>query len=246
MDAWTTARPNAFVEGVGTNAPNLPEFNSARTAMKTTRLHVAVVFLTCLLAWMPLRADSISLSDASIVNSRGLLAFYYVKDIDRRLIVINELTGRRHSVRLESPVFSPFWDEEKLFVVEVSGVMREFRIERENLEAGPVENISEALVRWAEYDRHNRRLYLIETIVDNETQRVFYQLVALDFPTRSKLWSSKLEEAGLIRFTDTYVAVLGQRMLQVFDLKGSRMKSKSKTDLPDSEKLGPTPFEWTP
>ena len=145
-----------------------------------------------------------------------MLAFVYNQTNDHRLVVIDEKNRRRYEAPLKQAKSAPFWEEGKVYVVDVSGNAQGFSISSDRLVAEKEETISAAVVRTAEYVRSQHRLYLIRTGWDDQ-HKIFYELLAIDFPARKTLWTKRIDDPGLLRIMERYVCVTGLKLVQVFN-----------------------------
>ena len=71
-------------------------------------------------------------------------------------------------------------------------------------------------MRTTEYVRSQHRLYLIRTGWDDQ-HKIFYELLAIDFPARKTLWTKRIDDPGLLRIMERYVCVTGLKLVQVFN-----------------------------
>jgi hypothetical protein len=170
-------------------------------------------------AWpLGVLAGGCAVSDGSQLPSDNgcLLAFAYNQAGDERLVVIDEKNDRRYEARLGSPRLAPFWEGGKVYVIATSGSLQGFSIGSGKLVPEKAETISAGVVRTAEYSRGQRRLYLIRTAWDTQ-QKIFYELVAMDFPARKTLWTKRVDDPGLLRIMEGYVCVAGLKLVEVFN-----------------------------
>jgi hypothetical protein len=163
-------------------------------------------------------AGGVAVSDGSELPSHDgcMLAFVYNQTNDHRLVVIDEKLRRRYEAPLENSRMAPFWEGGKIYVVAHSGTIQGFSIGADKLVPEKVETISAGVVRTSEYSRSQHRLYLIRTGYDNE-HTVFYDLQAIDFPTRKTLWTKRIDDPGSLRIMDEYVCVTGLKLVQLFN-----------------------------
>jgi hypothetical protein len=174
--------------------------------------------LACVLATGRTMGGACAVSDASEMPSAEgcMLAFTYNQTDDHRLVVIDETNRHRYEAPLKESQYPPFWEDGKVYVVNVSGVLQGFRISSDKLLAEKEETISAAaIVREIAYNRSQRRLYLIRTGYDNQ-RNVLYDLLALDFPSRKTIWTKRIDEAGVLRVFEPYICIMGQKLVQVF------------------------------
>ena len=159
-----------------------------------------------------------AVSDGSVLPSDAgcMLAFVYNQTNDHRLVVIDEKNRRRYEAPLDRSRIAPFWEGGKVYVVGHSGSIQGFTIGSDRLIKGKVGTISAAVVFTAEYARSQHHLYLIRTGSDDQ-QKIFYELLAVDFPARKTLWTKRIDDPGLLRIMDQYVCVTGLTLVQVFN-----------------------------
>jgi len=159
-----------------------------------------------------------AVSDGSELPSDDgcMLAFVYNQTDDHRLVVIDEKNRRRYEAPLKQAKQAPFWEGGKVYVVDVSGSVQGFSIGPDRLVAEKVETLSAGVVRATEYVRSQHRLYLIRTGWDDQ-HKIFYELLAIDFPARKTLWTKRIDDPGLLRITERYVCVMGLKLIQVFN-----------------------------
>ena len=159
-----------------------------------------------------------AVSDGSVLPSNDgcMLAFVYNQTNDHRLVVIDEKSRRRYEAPLKQAKTAPFWEGGKVYVLDISGSVQGFSIGSDRLVAEKEETISAGLVRTTEYVRSQSRLYLIRTGWDDQ-RKIFYELLAINFPARKTLWTKRIDDPGLLRIYDPYVCVVGGKLVQVFN-----------------------------
>jgi len=159
-----------------------------------------------------------AVSDGSELPSNDgcMLAFVYNQTDDHRLVVIDEKDRRRYEAPLKQAKPAPFWEGGKVYVIDVSGSVQGFSIGSDRLVAEKEETISASVVRTAEYVHSQHRLYLIRTGWDDQ-HKIFYELLAIDFPARKTLWTKRIDDPGLLRIMERYVCVTGLKLVQVFN-----------------------------
>jgi len=159
-----------------------------------------------------------AVSDGSVLPSDDgcMLAFVYNQTNDHRLVVIDEKNRRRYEAPLKKAKTAPFWEGGKVYVLDISGSVQGFSIGSDSLVSEKEETISAGLVRTAEYIRSQSRLYLIRTGWDGQ-RKIFYELLAIDFPVRKTLWTKRIDDPGLLRIYAPYVCVVGGKLVQVFN-----------------------------
>jgi hypothetical protein len=146
-----------------------------------------------------------------------MLAYVYNQTEDHRLVVIDEKSRHRYEAPLKEANTAPFWEGGRIYSVDVTGVVRGFRIGSDKLVAEKEEAIAEHTVAHIGYDRSQHRLYLIQVEWSDEQKSFFYELSAIDFPARKSLWTKRIDEPGLLRIIRPYVCVTGLRLVQVFN-----------------------------
>ncbi len=158
------------------------------------------------------------MSDGSMLPSYDgcMLAFVYNQTNAHRLVVIDEKTRRRYEAPLESSRMAPFWEGGKVYVLDRDGSIQGFIVGADRLIPEKVETVTAEVVRTAEYSRSQHRLYLIRTFWDGQ-RKLLYELSAIDFPARKKLWTKEIDDPGLLRMMEGYVCVTGRNLVQVFN-----------------------------
>jgi hypothetical protein len=148
-----------------------------------------------------------------------LLAFVYNQKDDERLVVVDEKNHRHYEAPLKRGGLEPFWEGGKVYVVDHYGSLQGYTIGSDRLVAEKEEtisNISTGVVRHVAYDRGESRLYLIRTRSDDQ-HKIFYELSAIDFPTRKTLWTKRIDDPGSLTIREPYVCVMGLKLVQVFN-----------------------------
>lgn len=186
-------------------------------ANRTTR-YFAFVFVLCAMGTVRATAGNCAVSDGSLLPSEAgcKLAFVYNQEGDHRLVVLDEKNRRRYEAPLDEAKMAPFWEDEKVYVLDVSGSLQEFSISANKLIPGKKENICPAVVRESAYVRSQHRLFVIRTIFDSQ-RNISYELSAIDFPTRKNLWTKRIDDPGLINVMDQYVCVMGLKLAEVYN-----------------------------
>jgi hypothetical protein len=182
---------------------------------------IALALLICTVGSVRTMGGLIAVSDGSTLPSEDgcLLAFAYNQKAADRLVVSDEKNHRHYEAPLNRSKLAPFWARGRVYVIDHFGSLRGFTISSNRLVAGKEETISTistGVVYCAEYDRSQSRLYLIRTGRDDQ-DKIFQELLAIDFPTRKTLWRTRINDPGLLTVREQYVCVMGLKSVQVFN-----------------------------
>jgi hypothetical protein len=158
-------------------------------------------------------------SDASSVPSENgcMLAFAYNQQDDCRLVVLDEKNRHRYEAPLKGPSVAPFWEGGKVYILGPDSKVQGFKVGPDRLIADEAETICAGVLRHAEYVRSQHRLYVIQTVWNDQQHAFVYDLMAIDFPARKILWTKRIDDPGLLKVMPPYVCMTGLQRVQAFN-----------------------------